>query len=173
MRIGKGFILTALLIHALAACTAEQETVASPQGIPPPLLLAYLGATETPQGIRIRLQALDFGTGQSAIRRWNREELDRLAAALLAHPGMRIIVEGHTDSRGSAAFNDRLSLRRAQAVRQALIARGLDADRITAKGIGERRPVADNNTEWGRSRNRRVEVLLVEAPLARVAGGLQ
>jgi outer membrane protein OmpA-like peptidoglycan-associated protein len=69
-------------------------------------------------------------------------------------------VEGHTDSQGTDAHNLDLSQRRAESVRAALLARGYDASRVQAVGIGEARPVADNNTAEGRANNRRVEIII-------------
>jgi OOP family OmpA-OmpF porin len=66
-------------------------------------------------------------------------------------------VAGHTDQRASAEYNEKLSRRRADAVRDYLIGKGVSADRLSAAGYGETKPVADNNTEAGRQQNRRVE----------------
>jgi OOP family OmpA-OmpF porin len=82
----------------------------------------------------------------------------RAVEALKAEGGVAVIVEGHTDSVGSDAYNKKLSLRRADAVRQYLVKHGIPADRITAEGFGESSPVASNDTEDGRAQNRRVEL---------------
>jgi outer membrane protein OmpA-like peptidoglycan-associated protein len=74
----------------------------------------------------------------------------------------KVRVEGHTDSKGSDAYNIKLSQRRANAVRDYLIAHGVEADRLVAVGYGETRPVADNGTAEGRARNRRVEFTILE-----------
>src|SRR6185295_13404740 len=86
-------------------------------------------------------------------------KLDQLAAVLKNHPERRVLVEGFTDSTGSAESNLLLSRARAEAVRVALLARGIGADRIDVRGNGEARPVASNNTQAGRQQNRRVEVV--------------
>ncbi len=88
--------------------------------------------------------------------------LDRVAALLAQRPGLTARVEGHTDSSGSAAINQDLSQQRAEAVMQALVARGVDAGRINATGYGADRPIASNATEAGRRANRRVEVYVIE-----------
>lgn len=83
-------------------------------------------------------------------------DLRKVIDFMAAHPQARVTIEGHTDSRGSAAYNQNLSERRAQAVRQALIKLGADSSRLDAKGYGEARPVASNNTPEGMAKNRRV-----------------
>jgi outer membrane protein OmpA-like peptidoglycan-associated protein len=87
-------------------------------------------------------------------------QLDRLVDALTSTPGRNIMVEGHTDSQGSDAYNMELSQRRAESVRNYLVHAGFPASQVRAMGFGERRPIADNNTNEGRSNNRRVEVVL-------------
>ncbi len=78
------------------------------------------------------------------------------------------IAVGHTDSIGSDAYNDRLSLRRAEAVKAYLVSKGIPADKVRTEGRGKREPVADNATPEGRAKNRRVEVTIIEArPAAR------
>jgi outer membrane protein OmpA-like peptidoglycan-associated protein len=72
---------------------------------------------------------------------------------------LRVEVAGHTDNVGASEANQRLSQERAQAVMAALVARGVKADRLTAKGYGQTTPVADNRTEDGRTKNRRVELV--------------
>lgn len=88
-------------------------------------------------------------------------KLSEVAAALMAQgENKRIVVEGHTDSKGSTAFNDDLSQRRAEVVRTFLIDQGVDSNRIVAVGRGESEPVASNTTPEGRANNRRVEIVL-------------
>ncbi len=84
--------------------------------------------------------------------------LQRVADSLKDHSEVRIEVGGHTDSTGSPATNQKLSQGRAEAVRDYLISQGLDATRLTAKGYGSTRSIADNATTDGRARNRRVEL---------------
>ena len=82
------------------------------------------------------------------------------AHIVLAHPDLRLDVEGHTDSVGDDAYNQRLSERRAEAVAQRLAAQGVPAANITSKGFGETSPVASNDTAAGRQQNRRVELVV-------------
>ena len=78
----------------------------------------------------------------------------------MAHPGLKLAIEGYTDSTGSDELNEKLSQDRAQAVRDYLTAQGLAQDSVTAQGFGKSEPVADNNTATGRQRNRRVEIVV-------------
>ena len=84
-------------------------------------------------------------------------ELDKGAEILKEHPQIKISIEGHTDNTGTAAVNQKLSERRAATVKNYLVKKGISADRITSKGFGETRPIADNKTATGRAANRRVE----------------
>jgi outer membrane protein OmpA-like peptidoglycan-associated protein len=87
-------------------------------------------------------------------------KLDQVANALLAVPARNLIVEGYTDSQGSESYNQGLSQRRADAVRDYLVQKGYPADRIQALGKGERSPIADNASAEGRANNRRVEIII-------------
>ena len=99
-----------------------------------------------------------FGVNSSSIRSGLYTELDRVAQVLATYPQTTIFVAGHTDSTGSEEYNLQLSQRRADSVKNALIQRGVAAQRITAVGYGEGQPVGNNETEFGRQQNRRVEV---------------
>ncbi len=115
------------------------------------------------RGLTVVLGGTDvFRTGQSTLSPQAQQEIRQLASALVEYPDFAVAVEGHTDSTGGDALNQRLSEARAQTVRQALIANGVQASRITAAGLGEARPIATNDTAVGRSRNRRVEVIVLE-----------
>ncbi|RMG19397.1 MAG: hypothetical protein D6729_05340 [Deltaproteobacteria bacterium] len=104
------------------------------------------------------LEKVYFASGKAKIRRRSYPLLDNVARVLKEHPEIeKVIIEGHTDSRGSDAYNKRLSQRRADAVRAYLIRKGIDPARLEAIGYGEERPVASNETKEGRERNRRVE----------------
>lgn len=101
-----------------------------------------------------------FAAGRADLTGAAAARLDEAAAFLGAAPGRRARIEGHTDSRGSANLNQALSQQRAEAVRDALVARGVEASRLVAVGRGSDRPVATNDTPDGRARNRRVEIIL-------------
>lgn len=102
-----------------------------------------------------------FAPGQASLRSEARANLGRVVEFVQRSPSARIRIEGHTDSTGSANLNQALSQRRADSVRQALIEEGVDASRLEAVGFGQDRPVADNRSEEGRSRNRRVDVVVL------------
>jgi outer membrane protein OmpA-like peptidoglycan-associated protein len=92
-------------------------------------------------------------------------KLNDVADALLKQDeSSKIVIEGHTDSQGSAALNQDLSQRRAEGVRAYLVSRGIPGDRLTAQGFGPSRPIADNGTAEGRANNRRVEIVIPPTP---------
>ncbi len=108
------------------------------------------------------LEGVQFEFNRADLKDTSTATLDRVAASLMAWPEIRVEVGGHTDSRGRDAYNLDLSTRRAAAVRDYLIQRGVPADQLTSHGYGETRPVADNDTEDGRARNRRVELRRID-----------
>jgi len=99
-----------------------------------------------------------FDTNSSALKQAAMDDLSRLGQIISKYPEDRIVVVGHTDNRGDAAFNERLSLQRAQAVKLQLINNGVPAASVETLGQGESQPVASNTEETGRSQNRRVEL---------------
>lgn len=106
---------------------------------------------------------IEFASNSSVIRTASNQLLDSIATAAKACPG-RLRIEGHTDDVGRDRSNTTLSLRRAEAVRTALIRRGVAANRLIAEGFGDTRPIANNSTEAGRARNRRIEIRAVSTP---------
>jgi outer membrane protein OmpA-like peptidoglycan-associated protein len=104
--------------------------------------------------------AVLFATGKSELLPIAKQKIDEVAKALKDQGWKGLLVEGHTDSQGSAAKNQELSQARAEAVRSQLISNGLPSDKIRAQGLGPGRPVADNNTAEGRANNRRVEIIV-------------
>lgn len=119
-----------------------------------------LPTTDTPRGLILNMGDLLFDTGKSDLRPEGREDLAKLSGIVLNYPSLRLTIEGHTDNSGSAEFNQTLSEQRANAVRNYLVGQGLDAGSLTAQGLGEHNPVADNNTAEGRQKNRRVEIIV-------------
>lgn len=118
-----------------------------------------VGNADTGAG-RFTLGEGTFAAGRADLTAAAAADLDAAAAFVAAAPGRRARIEGHTDSRGSANLNQALSQQRAEAVRDALVARGVDPSRLVAVGRGADRPVASNETPEGRARNRRVEIIL-------------
>ncbi|MBW2180218.1 MAG: OmpA family protein [Deltaproteobacteria bacterium] len=107
-----------------------------------------------PDAIELRVE---FDTNKSFVRPAYHERIKEVADYMNKHSDVDAVIEGHTDSRGSDQYNQSLSQRRADSVRQYLIDKfGISASRLTAKGYGESKPIADNNTAQGRQRNRRV-----------------
>jgi outer membrane protein OmpA-like peptidoglycan-associated protein len=110
-----------------------------------------------------------FATGRSELKGGAERMLQQLEDFLEQNPDRRVRIEGFTDSTGSEEFNLELSRRRAEAVRDALVRRGIDSRRIETAGLGEAYPVADNSSAGGRQLNRRVEVIIGNGP-AEIAG---
>lgn len=106
---------------------------------------------------------IEFATNSAAIGAGSDALLDAIASAAGYCRGS-LSIEGHTDNVGRAAANTRLSLRRAEAVRTALISRGVAADRLVAQGVGAADPIATNGSEQGRARNRRIEIRTLRSP---------
>ena len=107
---------------------------------------------------------ISFDTGRSEIKGNFAPVLDRFAAGLRDNPNTDVHIVGHTDSTGSDAINNPLSVDRATSTRNYLTARGVSASRIEIEGRGSYQPIASNNTEEGRARNRRVEIFVGERP---------
>jgi outer membrane protein OmpA-like peptidoglycan-associated protein len=113
----------------------------------------------TQDGILVDLKSkLLFTTDSAVLKPEAVEQVAKLADILAKYPQDRIRVQGHTDSTGSAAHNEELSLRRAQAVRDVLVSRGVQSAQVLVEGAGASRPIADNKTAAGRAANRRVEL---------------
>jgi outer membrane protein OmpA-like peptidoglycan-associated protein len=127
-----------------------------------------VSVTQTPDNqLKVNVPGdLSFDTGRADIKPNMRPILDQFANGLSGQPNTEVRIVGHTDSTGSEALNDRLSLERAEATKRYLETRGVAANRIVVAGRGEREPVADNGTAEGRARNRRVEIFLGERGVA-------
>lgn len=125
--------------------------------------LADLKAKQTQRGAVVTLSDVLFDTGAATLKPGADLSLDRLASYLKAHPQTKVLIEGHTDSRGSDEYNEALSERRADSVAKALVARGVSPDALNTAGRGKGYPVATNDTAAGRQQNRRVEIIFSDA----------
>ncbi len=128
--------------------------------------LDRLQLRQTDRGVVVTLGDVLFATGQAELTPASAGNLDTVVELLAGEPDRRVRIEGHTDDRGDAEFNTALSERRAAAVRDALVARGIDPARITIVGMGEDFPIAGNDTAEGRAQNRRVDVILLDSAAA-------
>ena len=145
-----------LNVEQQARREAEQETARAKEE------LAELAAIkEDKRGIIITLTgSVLFASNQSDLLPEARARLGKVAAVLLSLPERKLIIEGHTDSQGSASYNIDLSQRRADMVRSYLVEQGYLASRIKSHGLGQGRPIADNASAEGRANNRRVEIIV-------------
>jgi len=128
-------------------------------------LEAALPTRMTERGMVSEIGGVQFATGAATLTASAREALARFAGIVASYPGLRFNVEGHTDNTGSVTANNDLSLRRAIAVRDYLIGQGVAASTIDVSGFGSAQPIADNATSDGRTRNRRVEIIVSGGPL--------
>jgi outer membrane protein OmpA-like peptidoglycan-associated protein len=121
--------------------------------------LADLQAKQTDRGMVLTLGDVLFDTAKSTLKPGASTVMDRVAAFMSKNPDTKVMIEGHTDSRGADDYNQELSQHRADAVRNALESRGIQGDRVVAVGKGEGFPVASNDDAAGRQQNRRVEIV--------------
>jgi outer membrane protein OmpA-like peptidoglycan-associated protein len=123
-------------------------------------LNSILQTNDSTRGLIVNMSDVLFDTGSYILKSGAREKLAKVSGILLAHPGLTMQIEGHTDSVGSDEFNQRLSEQRAGAVRDFLLEQGVLPSSVTAQGFGKIEPVASNDTAEGRQRNRRVEIVV-------------
>jgi len=119
-----------------------------------------LDTRDSARGLIVNMSDVLFDTGQSTLKPAAREKLAKVAGVLLAHPGLRLDVEGHTDSIGTDDLNQILSEKRAGAVRDYLVQQGIAVNAVSARGLGKSVPVQSNDTAAGRQANRRVEMVV-------------
>jgi outer membrane protein OmpA-like peptidoglycan-associated protein len=143
--------------HAAAQAEAEKAQLRSQ-------LLAQLNSIlqtrDSARGLIVNMSDVLFDTGSYTLKPGAREKLAKISGIVLAHPGLTLQIEGHTDSVGAEDFNQQLSERRADSVRDFLAEQGVPASSISARGFGKTQPVASNDTPEGRQRNRRVELVV-------------
>jgi OOP family OmpA-OmpF porin len=148
----------------LAACGAKKPQAPADVAViaesPPPLP----EGVPPPQTAKIVLQGVNFDFGRAKIRPEDVAVLDEAARLLSRNERVTILVGGHTDDLGAAAYNQRLSERRAASVRDYLVDKGIADSRISVAGYGESKPVASNRTREGRAQNRRVVIDVARPP---------
>jgi outer membrane protein OmpA-like peptidoglycan-associated protein len=153
-----------------AQAQAQQAQAAQKEAADAQRQLAEMQAKQTERGMVLTLGDVLFDTSQATLKPGAVTVLDRVASFLNENKETKVMIEGHTDSRGSDQYNEQLSQRRAQAVADALAFRGIDRSRVEALGRGEALPVASNDTSAGQQQNRRVELVFSDAS-GRFAGG--
>jgi OOP family OmpA-OmpF porin len=157
---------TAAAAPPAAAAPAAPVNPSPPPPAPasPPAPVAAPAQSVLPARGAITLAGVHFKNNSAQLTADSAAVLDPVAAALSAHPGVRVELQGYTDSVGSVPYNLRLSQARADAVRDYLVAHGAPAGNLTARGYGKTRPVADNGSAQGRAQNRRVVMAVLDNP---------
>lgn len=143
------------LVAAGAKSARDQEIIAQQE-----IQLKELNAKKTKRGMVITLGDVVFDTNKAKLRSSGVNSVNKLANFLMKYPQHKVLIEGYTDSRGSNELNQKLSERRANAVRQSLNNMGISNERISTQGYGEAFPIARNDTAANRQMNRRVEIIL-------------
>lgn len=154
--IASGAVGGALLGAVLGHCLWDREAFVAQAPPPPP------AAPAPPVQKKIVLRGVNFDFDKATIRADATSILREAATILKENAGVNVAVEGHTDSVGSDAYNLKLSLRRAAAVKAFLVKEGVAEGRLSSRGFGESQPVASNDTDDGRAQNRRVELKVAE-----------
>ena len=144
---------------------AEKDKLALREQIRSQLNL-ILETRDTARGLIVNMSDVLFDTAKFSLRPGAKEKLAKVSGILLAHPGLMLEIEGFTDNVGGEAYNQTLSEKRANSVRDYLVTQGIKPETVTAKGLGLTLPVAGNETAAGRQRNRRVELVVSGDPIA-------
>ena len=121
---------------------------------------AILQTRDTARGLIVNMSDVLFDTAKFSLRPLAREKLAKVSGIVAGHPGLRLDVEGHTDSVGGDEYNQRLSEQRGGSVRDYLVQQGMPGTSVTTRGFGKTQPVASNDTSAGRQQNRRVELVI-------------
>ena len=137
----------------------EQKVEVPPPPAPAPVVVPPPEPTPKPVINEKGRQTLnvEFDFDKSIIKKGYYQDIDNLAGVMKQYPDLNVVIEGHTDSVGTAAYNKKLSQRRAEAIKKYMVESGIDANRLKAQGFGEDKPIASNKTKEGRQQNRRVE----------------
>jgi outer membrane protein OmpA-like peptidoglycan-associated protein len=143
---------------------AEQEKTALRERLRQQLNL-ILETRESARGLIVNISDVLFDFNKYTLKPGAREKMAKVSGILLAYPGLKIQLEGHTDSIGTDAYNQKLSEQRADSVRDYLLQQSVPANNVTAVGLGKSAPVASNDTDAGRQKNRRVEMVVSGEPI--------
>ena len=149
--------------QAQAAQLAAQQAQQEKEQLRARLLQQFntiLATRDTARGLIAQMSDVLFATNSYQLKSQAQLALAKFAGIVLAYPGLRLQIEGNTDSTGTAQYNQRLSEKRANAVRDFLLAQGVPADSVSAVGLGQTNPVASNDTSSGRRQNRRVDIVV-------------
>jgi outer membrane protein OmpA-like peptidoglycan-associated protein len=138
---------------------AEQEKLALRRRLLDQFSLV-LDARDTERGLVVNIGDVLFASGSATLQPEAREKLARFSGIVLAYPDLHLETEGHTDNVGSLKLNQKLSEERAEAVREYVISQGVPAEAVASRGMNFAHPVAPNDTAAGRSKNRRVEIII-------------
>jgi outer membrane protein OmpA-like peptidoglycan-associated protein len=133
-------------------------------------LSSILETRATARGLIVNMSGMTFNTSKSTLLPLGREKLAKIAGLVLAHPGLKMEVEGYTDNTGGDALNQTLSEKRADAARNYLVDEGVKSENITSKGLGKADPIESNATAAGRAKNRRVELVVSGAGITDPSG---
>lgn len=128
-------------------------------------LNSILQTQDSARGLIVNMSDVLFDTNKFTLKPGAREKLAKVSGILLAYPGLKVQVEGYTDSTGTPEYNQRLSEQRASTVRDYLVGQGINMNSVTAQGFGENSPVASNSTSTGRQQNRRVQMVVSGEPI--------
>jgi outer membrane protein OmpA-like peptidoglycan-associated protein len=155
------------LFSAAAAGEREQQELRAQ-------LLAQLNSmlqtVDTPRGLMVTMADVLFASGKYELSQEANLKLARLSGVILAHPGLKLRIEGYTDTTGTESFNLTLSDQRADAARKFLVEQGLTSEDVTSAGMGQADPVASNDTAAGRQQNRLVEIIVSGEAIAASMG---
>jgi len=157
LRLKKGSAETWAYVYAYGGCNSYNLTIVEKGTMEQKISSSAILDALNKEGF-IALD-IHFETGKAAIQPESQAQIAEIAALLKSNPSLKLSVDGHTDNTGTPDGNRKLSEDRAKAVRTALVSQGTDASRLQAQGFGQDKPVADNRTEEGRAKNRRVELV--------------
>jgi outer membrane protein OmpA-like peptidoglycan-associated protein len=164
---------------AAAAASADeqlQQALREKKELRAQLLLQFntiLETRDTARGLVVNMSDVLFDTGKQTLRPAAREKLAKISGIMLAYPGLKLGIEGNTDSVGGDVYNQGLSERRAESVRGYLAEQGIPASSMTAVGFGKTQPIASNDTAAGRQLNRRVELVVSGEVIGTTIGELR